>query len=295
MRLAACACLLVLVALACLSQAAPFPLSSWPNPAVSWWYSPDNNWPLMIDQVAAHPSVVSSVMVYCGPEVSDEGTIVGSISDLCVGAGGGNIFEELIALGIRPELVLNSGNCSIDAYRTLWTQNANVSIATLVSMAVSTNASGWNIDLEPQADNCQGGGTGEASDAALFASWLTSLRSALHAVGVRLTVDVASWSPVLSQFTTLAPSVDRLMDMDTYNADSLEGWLSTYGLMGNSAVPRSVAGIGLGCWVDASTNGTWSVTPEAAAQRIAQSVSDGVPELAMFRLVPVTGLCVVAW
>lgn len=65
------------------------------------------------------------------------------------------------------------------------------SIAVMVALAKVTNISGWNIDLEPQADNCQGGGTGDASDAVLFASWLSVLREALHAVGVRLTVDVA--------------------------------------------------------------------------------------------------------
>jgi hypothetical protein len=278
--------LLVLISLV---RASVFPLNQWPNPAVSW-YSPDNNWPGMIDQVAANPGLVTSVMVYCGAEVADDGTIVQIVDSTCIASGGEDIFSELIALGVRPELVLNSGNCSIDAYRTLWTQNINTSIAALVSMAVNTNASGWNIDLEPQADNCQGTGTGEASDAVLFAGWLASLRNALHGVNVRLTVDVASWSPVLSQFTTLAPSVDRLMDMDTYNAASLDSWLASYGPMGNSDVPRSVAGIGLGCWVDSSTNGTWSVTPASATERIAQCLSDGVPELAMFRLVPVTGL-----
>ena len=46
---------------------------TWPIPAVSWWYSPDNNWPFLIQQVSTHVNVVTSVMIYCGPEVADNG------------------------------------------------------------------------------------------------------------------------------------------------------------------------------------------------------------------------------
>jgi hypothetical protein len=46
-------------------------------------------------------------------------------------------------------------------------------------------------DLEPQADNCQGAGSGDASDAVLFAKWLSAVRAVLNPAGVRLTVDVA--------------------------------------------------------------------------------------------------------
>ena len=70
--------------------------------------------------------------------------------------------------------------------------------------------------IEPQADNCQGPPTGTAADAALYASWMSVLRVALNEIGVRLTVDVASWSPVIGAYATLAPSVDRLMCMETY-------------------------------------------------------------------------------
>ena len=96
------------------------------------------------------------------------------------------------------------------------------------------------------------------------------------------------WSPVLSQFEVLSSSVDRLMLMDTYNADSLAQWLAAYDNIVNNNVPREVDGIGLGCWVDSSNNGTWSVTNASAVERIAQLMSDAVPEAAMFRLVPVT-------
>ena len=51
----------------------------------------------------------------------------------------------------------------------------------------------------------------------------------------------------------------------------------------------------LGCWVDNTTNNTWSVTPESAPQRIAQCMVDGIPEIAMFRLLPITGTNPQSW
>ena len=83
----------------------------WTNSVVSWWYSPDNNWPLMIEQVcflvsssqvtittttahtpsrqvSAHPTVTTSVMVYCGAEVNDNGTVSLATSSLCVDESG---------------------------------------------------------------------------------------------------------------------------------------------------------------------------------------------------------------
>ena len=76
-------------------------------------------------------------------------------------------MPALWALGVRTELTLSSGNCSIVSFRKLWADTDN-SIAILVAMAKQTNASGWNIDLEPQSKNCQGTGTGKPEDAVFF-------------------------------------------------------------------------------------------------------------------------------
>lgn len=133
-----------------------------------------------------------------------------------------------------------------------------------------------------QANNCAGSPTGNSADAALFAQWLEAVRTILSPHGVRLTVAVANWSPVLREFKTLAGAVDRLLDMETYNAKSYMEWLTYYTpLLG---IPRSQAGVGLGCWLDKSTNGTWSVTNTSAVQRVQRAISDQMLELAMFRL-----------
>jgi hypothetical protein len=103
---------------------------------------------------------------------------------------------------------------------------------------------------------------------------------------LRVIADVADWSPVLSEYATLAPAVDRLQDMETYNADSFGEWMSAFVNIINPTIPRSAAGIGLGVWLDNTDNGTWSLTAASATQRVAQAIADGVQELAMFRLLP---------
>jgi hypothetical protein len=95
--------------------------------------------------------------------------------------------------------------------------------------------------------SCQGGSLpiGNATDAKLFASWLSAVRAVLKPHGIRLTADVASWSPVLKDYATLAPAVDRLQTMGTYNGASALAWdieLTAF----LAATPLSAAGIGLG-------------------------------------------------
>ena len=91
-----------------------------------------------------------------------------------------------------------------------------------------------------------------------------------------------------------------------YNAASLDEWLGYYDGIVNSQVPRDAVAIGLGmngvtqyilcksrhqgCYVDSSTNGTWSADPVSATERVNQAMQDSIPELAMFRLVPITGM-----
>ena len=92
----------------------------WPSPAIGWWYTADHNWPLLMEQVAPHKNVVTSVMVFCGPEVADDATITTHIAKACIEENGNGTLPALAAMGIRPELWIGSGNCSIDTFRRLW-------------------------------------------------------------------------------------------------------------------------------------------------------------------------------
>jgi hypothetical protein len=175
-----------------------------------------------INQPARLP-LVTSIQTYCGHDISDAGTIImnpqqGNISACSA------YFPRLLELGVRPELATGAGNCSIVTYRKLWADTTE-SPQVLLKAALAVNASGWNIDLEPQGGpntgkpgwGCQGGSMpiGTADDAKLFAKWLSAVHEVLNPHGIRLTADVASWSPVLREYATLAPAVDRLQTMST--------------------------------------------------------------------------------
>jgi hypothetical protein len=255
------------------ASAAPW----WQSGVISHWYAPDNDWPAAVDIVKAHAPLVTSLMSYCGIDVADNGTMIIAFHDTCVG-----LFAALKGLGVRAELATGSGNCSIDTFRALWRDTTDSPVA-LRDAVLSVGADGLNVDFEPQADNCQGGPTGDASDAALFATWLGAVRAQLSPHGVRLTVDVASWSPVLSEYATLAAGVDRVLTMETYNGDNpgqWDGYLSAF----VGATPLDKAGVGLGAWSD-GTSGWWE-SSAAAQHKVNASLAAKVPELAVFRIVP---------
>ena len=131
------------------------------------------------------------------------------------------------------------------------------------------------------------------ADAVLYAAFLAQAKTALNAAGMRLTIAVAQWSTMASQFKILAPSVDRLLNMETYNANSMAGWLNgdQYGgdyIKFQSAVPKDKAGPGLGCWpAKCGTDLCWSTTADSAAQRMARIEADGLDEVALFRIVQI--------
>ena len=256
-------------------------MATWPDRVISWWYAADNDWPLVISQInhADRIPLVTSIQTYCGWDISDSGTIIGGTSAACTA-----LFPELIKLGVRVELATGAGNCSIATYRKLWADTSK-SPQVLLAAALAANASGWNIDLEPQANNCKGGpgDIGNKTDATLFASWLSAVRAVLNPHGIRLTVDVASWSPVLREFATLAPAVDRLQNMETYNGDSETQWLRYFNEF-VMPVPLRAAGVGLGGWDD--SKGGWWETEAGATSKVSHAIKAGVPELAVFRLVP---------
>ena len=264
--------------LALLGSSASAPTPWWhANKTISWWYAPDNNWPQAVALITPHARLVTSVMAYCGLDIADNGTVIPAFHDTCAG-----LFPALRALGVRAELATGSGNCSIAAMRLLWA-DLTVSPAALLDAMLLAGADGLNIDFEPQADNCQGAPTGTAADAAAFSRWLAAVRALLQPHGMRLTVDVASWSPVLAQYAVLAQGADRLLTMETYNADSPAQWR---GLLEDFVghTPREAAGVGLGAWSDGK--GAWWETAAAASYKVNQSAAAGVPELAVFRILP---------
>ena len=269
----------------------------WPDRVISWWYASGSRESFeglikQINQPARLP-LVTSIQTYCGHDISDDGRII-------MNPHQGNItacrefFPQLTKLGVRPELATGAGNCSIVTYRKLWKDTTH-SPQVLLQAALAVNASGWNIDLEPQGGpntgkpqwGCQGGSMpiGTAADAELFASWLSAVRTVLTPHGIRLTADVGSFNPVLKEYAVLASAVDRLQSMSTYDGGSFLQWDIGFRAFVD-ATPRSIVGIGLGVWDDGEQQ--WWETATGAKAKVERAVALGVPELACFRLIPST-------
>eukprot|EP00041_Stephanoeca_diplocostata_P025672 m.677550 g.677550 ORF g.677550 m.677550 type:complete len:641 (-) comp22798_c1_seq1:986-2908(-) len=254
-----------------------------PNRSVSFWYAPAaNDVNQTIAVLTAHAKVVTSVMLYCGHSVDVNGRIIGSVMPLCSDI----LLPKLKALGIGAEFVLNDGSTNVTAHKLMMANVTAVS-AELAAIGKQHGIYGWNLDLEPQSV------PGTAADAPIYAAFCAKLKAVLNAGNMRLTIDVATWSPMLRQFALLAPSVDRMMDMETYNANSMMGWVNGdlfggyYKEFVNDNVPRSANGIGLGSWPTATCGGThlcWSTTAASGQPRMERIAADNVPEVALFRL-----------
>merc|ERR1712217_461783 len=56
-----------------------------------------------------------------------------------------------------------------------------------------------------------------------------------------------------------------------------------------ASLPHEQVGVGLGCWVNSQTNGTWAVTAESAEQRVCSIMNNSFAEIDMFRILPELG------
>lgn len=254
---------------------------------VSFWYYPpayggsDIN--ATLDLLKRHEGVVTSVMLGCDHSVSAVGGVTAPSQtslDLCT-----TTIAGLISSRVKPELVMGGSN--ITQLRQFFA-NADTNIDALVKIGRSLGATGWNLDMEPT--------TSVAADAKLYADFLRAAKPKLNAAGMRLTIATATWSPMLSDTALLAPQVDRVLNMETYNADSMSGWLNgdaVGGYYSKFVAPptsHSKLGPGLGCWpakCGPTPHACWSTTPASGPPRMARIVADGLPEVALFRIIQV--------
>ncbi len=105
-------------------------------------------------------------------------------------------------------------------------------VAEAVAEALAKNLTGFDIDFEP--DDAM-----RDEDAARYVQFLDTFALALHKVGKRLSVDVASWNKFWN-FTLLAGSrVDTIHQMDTYCCnDNFTEWQSVFERSANVISPR---------------------------------------------------------
>lgn len=87
-------------------------------------------------------------------------------------------------------------------------------IDAVVAAAAAHNLSGVNIDFEPPSSDAP-----TPQDAADYAHFLDTLAKALHAHGLLVTVDVATWSAIWDVRAIAATAVDAIFTMNTYTDD----------------------------------------------------------------------------
>ena len=183
--------------------------------------------------LAANPGVVTNVFLYCGHEVVSGGlTVDPSLEKLCLET---NLIAGLVDLNIAPEIVINSGNNDVKDYRNFFA-NETANLAAVVAEAARFGTKGVSFDLEPQvglsiclleyfwalalvqeSSSCflwvllfcfqTGNPASTAQDAVGYANFLGKLRPKLAETDVRLTIAVAQWSPMLSQYVSCSVEV----------------------------------------------------------------------------------------
>jgi len=254
-----------------------------------WWDAPatadDPGVDALLGFVKEHPTIVSSVLMLCGP-TTKSGTIAGELSPACT-----RVVPQLTALGVRPELWLGETD-DVNAAITL-VGDAPGAVAALGKLQEQLpGVLGFNFDLEvSKATMC-----GNERCDVRYASFLRDVRAGLAAAAApgapvpRVTVDVSchkgdGWAPVISNCSLLADAADKALNMGTYNAGSYAAWLQQLQPAVEPSVDVGRLGMGLGCWNDSRTQG-WSTTAESAEQRICQLMNRSLTELDMFRLKP---------
>jgi len=113
-----------------------------------------------------------------------------------------------------------------------------------INTAKQLKFTGYNIDFEPAAN-------ATAEDAVNYAKFITNFANELHAIGFKLTADVATWSyfwdlPLLSNTT-----IDKLMYMETYVTNTTL-WEIEF-QKGITQIVNSKLGVGLECNLYVST------------------------------------------
>jgi hypothetical protein len=309
------------------------------QPWVSWWF--DTHWTNSGNASAAlsllnrqgGARVATSVLLYCGDFVAANGAIQAGTEGrnasahycsqaVCCNAmatqlrGMGIAVERVITLPVRGDVTTGSSSPG-DLLASLRQMLANPApaISGLVSLAAEHKLRGISFDVECKST---------PADARAFARFCARLRDALRPLGARLTVYSNVHDDAISNISLLASSVDRVLDGDTYNyqsmdcpdefvpfgdgsaCQSLKNRTEQCTLWGNPKKPPcpSTGGSNFSHWLEhydrfvraapvtkmgvgmkASTGrGIWNCNKTGIAQKLRQLRADKVPELAIFEL-----------
>jgi hypothetical protein len=218
-------------------------------------------------------------MLYCGV-ITSKGNVTGEVSAPCK-----EIIPQLTKLGIRSELWLAQDN-SLESARALF-KKPEAFAQKLISIAEATpGLQGFNLDFEGEVNATQ-------ADVADFAAFLKTATHKLNSNSaksgyLRFSADVTcgsgSWNALSNNCVVLGKSgVNKLMNMQTYHADSWEQWLTLFQWSTKPAIPRSVIAAGLQS-SRGSIMSAWDKTAEAAEKRICALMNYSFAEIGMYEL-----------
>jgi hypothetical protein len=124
------------------------------------------------------------------------------------------VSPELAAMGLGRQAMVVGVNLS-DMRAVFEAPGAFIDAVTTLVVS-EENLTAINLDWEP------GQGTGPnptPADGAAYAAFLNVFADAMHHIGMKVSVDIATWTPFWNYALLGATRVDQLCDMETYNAN----------------------------------------------------------------------------
>jgi hypothetical protein len=184
------------------------------------------------------------------------------------------VSPQIIATGLEAWPLLSSYPHPpefIDWMRTVF-QYPTPFIESCITEAKKYNYTGYNLDWEPTDDVT-------AEDGNDYAAFIQTFGDALHAHDLKLTADIATWSPIWNYTAIAATSVDMGISMGTYTSTdtSFTSQLNTL----VSAFGAGRSGVGLET-VNASTNARMPM--DEVAWRFQQIKASGAVEVDLWRM-----------
>ena len=246
---------------------------------VSWWFDVGENATvdaLNVAAIAKHRSVFTRVMPCSSDDLLDGNVTRWWGAEAQVNAWLGPLKET--GVPVLPYLIDIDNSTQMH----LVYANSTAFIADAVAVAQHFGLSGWFIDYEDEypADT-------DPDKSAKLASFLTELGDSLHAKDMELTICVASWSSLLSDYESIArSSVDELQQMSTYaNPSNYVDILDTYfaAIKAGDGGRTTKAGVGVGVYYDGhgGYENDWS---EESARSFVNYVAAAGGNIDVFRL-----------
>lgn len=156
------------------------------------------------------------------------------------------VSSKIIAFGLEAWPLLSSFPHPpefIDWMRTVF-KYPTPFIESCITEAKRYHYTGYNLDWEPTDDVT-------AQDGTDYAAFIQTFADALHAHDLKLTADIATWSPIWNYTAIAATSVDMGISMGTYTSTDTSFTSQLNTLVSNFTAVRS--GVGLET-VNASTD-----------------------------------------